>query len=317
MNPECIGLLGQLSADEPVSGEVLAKRLGVTRGGVWKRIEALRAAGVEIRGRAGGGYRLAWPVDLLDAGRIAGALAAEGIATEVHPVLESTNTTLAIAADVHRRLVTAEYQSAGRGRRGRSWLSPPAAGIYLSFGFRFQSGLPALGPLSLVAGLAVARALEANFGVSPGLKWPNDLVIGGYKLGGLLTEISGAADGPCLAVIGLGLNVRLPPNSIPDQPWTDLYRAVGAVPDRSELAIALTRALDRACRDFQGSGFESFKDAWARLDVLAGNAVEVRHLDGRAEAGIAEGVSDQGALLFNGPAGRLELAAGEVTVRGP
>lgn len=315
MSPESHRLLELLAPGTTLSGQQLAEQLAVSRSAVWKQVRALRRLGLEIHGRAGRGYRLAWPVSLIDEIGLRDALGQHGIRAELYPALDSTNAALSRLPDSHRRAVLAEYQSAGRGRRGRAWLSPPAAGIYLSFGYRFDCGLPRLGPLSLVSGLAAADALEQATGPGVGLKWPNDLMLEGRKLGGLLVEISGAADGPCLAVIGLGVNVRLPQARQPDQPWIDLHGAGLRNPDRTALAIDLVRGLDRACATFGCDGFGHFEADWKRRDILAGRPVRVEQIDGAAAQGIARGVSERGGLLLESNDGLHEFSAGEVSVR--
>lgn len=316
MTPRDLEVLAVLAPGQPVSGQHLAERLGVSRNAVWKHIRALRDAGLPVSGQAGRGYCLNARLEMLDAGRIRRQLAGSGIGVEVTAVTDSTNRALQRRDGRHRRAVLAEFQTAGQGRRGRSWLAPPACGLCLSFGYRFETGLPRLGALSLVAGLAAAEAVEAASGVRPGLKWPNDLVLAGPrpgKLGGLLVEISGAADGPCTAIIGVGINVHLPPELVLDQAWADLSGAGGC--DRNELAVHLIQALDRACDRFQAEGFAPFRDAWAARDVLAGRPVQVEFGTGSMCRGVAAGVSVGGGLWLEGDDGRREISAGEVRIR--
>lgn len=316
MTPRDLEVLAVLAPGDPVSGQYLAERLGVSRNAVWKHIRALRDAGLPVRGRAGVGYCLHARLQMLDAECIRRQVAGSGIGVEVTAVTGSTNRDLQARDSRHRVALLAEYQTAGQGRRGRRWLAPPACGLCLSFGYRFETGLPRLGALSLVAGLAAAEAVEAASGIRPGLKWPNDLVLtepSAGKLGGLLVEISGAADGPCTAIIGVGINVHLPPETVMDQAWADLSGAGGC--DRNALAAHLIRALDRACTRFQAEGFAPFRDAWAARDVLAGRPVQVAFGAGPVCRGVAAGVSAGGGLWLEGDDGRREISAGEVRVR--
>ncbi|MCA1779459.1 MAG: biotin--[acetyl-CoA-carboxylase] ligase [Xanthomonadaceae bacterium] len=359
MSPGAFALLAALASGEPLNGASHAARHGLTRAAVWKQVEALRRAGVVVRSRAGAGYQLDRPIGLLDRDVIereiawsmdragpglkispagmhiqqavaAGSLsdAAARPTVEVHAVTESTNLWLGRHFRP-RHAVLAEFQTGGRGRRGRQWRSPPAAGICLSFGYEFQCGLPRLGPLSLVAGIAVAETV-AGQGIDVGLKWPNDLLVGGRKLGGLLVEIRGPSDGPCQVVIGLGLNVDLadraavaqqpdsPTDSVyrpPDQPWTDLVRAGLDSPDRNRLAGQLIAALDCACREIEALGFEPFAGRWSSFDLLANR--DVHAIDGRGQTvtGRALGVTGQGGLRLSTDQGIVELAAAEVSIR--
>jgi BirA family biotin operon repressor/biotin-[acetyl-CoA-carboxylase] ligase len=321
MNDPALHLLARLADGRWHGGPALSEALGVSRAAVWKQVEVLREAGLEIRSDAGRGYRLDRPIELLSAERIRAALP-DGITVEVLERSGSTNAELGGAAFAHRRAVLAEWQQAGRGRRGRRWIAPPGGGIALSYGFRFEVGLPRLGPLSLVAGLACASALQRIGAADPGLKWPNDLVVDGAKLGGLLVELQGSVDGPCNVVIGVGINAWLPDalRSAIDQPTTDLAE-LGADPrQRNPVAAALIEALDRACARFQRDGFAPFAEAWAERDVLFGRAVDVHDADGSIRQGIADGVSERGGLWLRtddprrGEA-REELVAGEVSLR--
>jgi BirA family biotin operon repressor/biotin-[acetyl-CoA-carboxylase] ligase len=315
----------QRLGDGPVSGDALAREAGLTRAAVWKRIEALRAAGVGIEARAGRGYALAAPLDLLDPGAIQAALPAglrPGIAAlEVAWSLDSTSSELlrrgAPASGV--QVLLAERQTGGRGRRGRPWSSPLAANLYLSVSRRFDAGLARLGGLSLVAGIAVSEALH-GLGVSAArLKWPNDVVVaepGGLrKLGGILVEGGGEYAGPAHAVIGIGLNVRMPAAAAAhiDQPWIDL-QALCTPPPRSALAAAVLAQLLPALARFDAEGLAPFLRAYAAHDALAGHPVRI--LAGETEVqGTALGLAGDGALRLRTDRGERSFHAGEVSLR--
>jgi BirA family biotin operon repressor/biotin-[acetyl-CoA-carboxylase] ligase len=316
-------LLARL-AQGPCSGAALAKELGLTRAAVWKRIEALRADGVEIEARTGRGYALAAPVTLLDAGRIAAllppSLRARWPVPEVVWEIDSTNAELIRrGADCPDGLALfAERQRGGRGRRGRHWASPLAANLYLSLHRRFDGGVAALGGLSLVVGIAVAEALRRLGYGAVALKWPNDLLADGRKLGGILIELGGEVGGPIQAVIGLGLNVRMPRAAAQaiDQPWTDLTALrPAAVPDRNALAAALLASLWPALDDFARDGLAPFLPRWAALDAFAGR--EVRLLLGDAvREGVALGIAADGGLrVRHGDGGERVYHSGEVSLR--
>ncbi|MDH5823055.1 bifunctional biotin--[acetyl-CoA-carboxylase] ligase/biotin operon repressor BirA [Luteimonas sp. RD2P54] len=326
MNPER-ALLERLLAGTPVSGDALARASGQTRAAVWKRIEALRMAGVPIEARRGRGYVLAQPLELLDAGLIRTALpaeaAAEVAALEVAWSLDSTSSELLRRATPASgvAVLLAERQSGGRGRRGRGWASPLAANLYLSLSRRFAGGLARLGGLGLVAGVAAAEALQALGAAQVRLKWPNDLVAndagpGLRKLGGLLVEGGGEHAGPARAVVGLGLNLRMPPaaGATIDQPWTDLAAVLGAEPARNQVAARLIAALVPALMQFDREGLAPFLPRFAALDALAGRPVRIAGAGGGHD-GIALGVAADGALRVRGAGGERSFHAGEVSVR--
>lgn len=313
----------------PASGDALAAEAGQTRAAVWKRIEALREAGVAIEAKPGRGYALSQPLDLLDAAAIAAALAAATRSRldslEVAWSIDSTNSELLRRPTPARgaAVLLAERQTGGRGRRGRVWASPLAAHLYLSLARSFGGGLARLGGLSLVAGIAAAEALHALGFAAVRLKWPNDLVAldgdGLRKLGGLLVEGGGEYAGPARAVIGLGLNVRMPAAAAAqiDQPWCDLAALSGArpAPSRDRVAAALLDALLPALDEFDAQGLAPFLDRYAAFDALAGQAVGVLGSDAE-HRGTALGLADDGALrvrLDDGEERRFH--AGEVSVR--
>src|SRR5690606_19224828 len=190
-------------------------------------------------------------------------------------------------------------QSGGRGRRGRAWRMPLGGGLALSLLKRFDRGMAALSGLSLMAGIATCEAL-ADAGIDAvGLKWPNDLIAEEAKLGGILVELGGDALGPCHAVIGIGLNLRLGDDAIAaiDQPCTDLARFAGAVPSRNALAALLLARLVPALERFDREGFAPFAPAFEALDTLRGRDVQViRAGDADGGDGIAQGVDARGAL---------------------
>ena len=314
MSPELNELYRRLADGQRHNGADLAVELGVSRAAIWKRIESLRQIGLSISGTAGSGYCIEFPIELLDPNSIHHHLADSDIEIEVVGAVDSTNARLASSHSVHARALVAEAQKSGRGRRGRGWLSPPG-GIYLSLGWRFESGLAGLSPLSLVVGLAAAGAIRTTCQVDVGVKWPNDLVIDDAKLGGCLVEISGAAEGPCQAVIGIGINLELPGSTPVDQPWTSLARHAGRVP-RNRLIATILAALENDLPQLDRKGFESFRPAWQRVDSLAGRRIRVIKADGDDFSGTAEGIDEQGRLLVKHQGRVQALGSGEVSIRG-
>jgi BirA family biotin operon repressor/biotin-[acetyl-CoA-carboxylase] ligase len=327
MSIEPAALLCALRADRAVSGSALAASLGVTRAAVWKQIRGLRALGAPVEAVAGQGYKLAWPFEKIDADAIRAQLGRaefdpplrrrlRNIA--VHWRVDSTNTELlrsAAAGAPDLSVCLAEMQSAGRGRRGRSWISPLGTNVYFSLLKRFQGDMGALSGLSLAAGVALAQALEDCGAAGIGLKWPNDAVVDGRKLAGILVEAGGEFLGPCFAVIGIGINLRLPRDADTGQPATDLARICGdAMPPRNRVIACVAARLVDALDRFAIDGFAAFAKAFAARDALAGRRVRVQAAQGVRD-GIAEGVDARGALRVRHGTALAVYDSAEVTVR--
>jgi len=306
------------------SGEGLAEALGVSRTAVWKRLRWLRESlGLELHAVRGRGYRLASPVEFLDEQRIRKGLGRAATrrldALHVHLSLDSTNSA-ALAhlpdAPARARVWFAEHQTGGRGRRGRRWVSLFGGSLTLSLAWRFDRALSELAGLSLVAGIVVAETLERH-GVDPvTLKWPNDVLLGGRKLCGILVEASGESSGPAAAVIGIGLNMRLPPAAGQgiDQPWADLASLDDRMPSRNQLASALVSGLIEACGAFSEQPLSAFLERWQRYDALQGRPVSLHRAD-QVTSGTYRGVGANGAVLLETRHGVEEHLAGEVSLR--
>lgn len=238
--------------------------------------------------------------------------------------LESTNRYL-LAAGVppsgRMRVAVAEYQHAGRGRRGRSWNMPRGTGIALSVAWQFSAAPSSLTALSLATGSAVRRAIHEVTGIAIGLKWPNDLIVDGGKLGGILLELEPLAGGGCHVVAGIGINVNVPAAvlaSLSDMPQgaCDLSRVLGgATVDRSRLAAALIRQLLELFGDYASTGFAPYRGEWLTAHVLDGCEVELRTPAG-IEHGRVSGIGDDGALLVADAAGGIRrVVSADVTIR--
>jgi BirA family biotin operon repressor/biotin-[acetyl-CoA-carboxylase] ligase len=318
-------LLGLLADGERHSGEELAAALAVSRAAVWKHLRSLPEWGVDCTAERGRGYRLAQPLDLLSAEAIRREmpqLAAGRLRNlDVHEALASTSDALLAVGDLPAGrfdACLAEFQTAGRGRRGRRWLAPFGSGLCLSVNWTFRDAPAALGALSLAAGIAVLRAL-ASIGVTgAGLKWPNDVVHEGRKLGGILIDLRGEAAGPAYVVVGIGLNTRLSVQAFATlraegSEAVDLA-TLGAVPGRSRVAALLIGELALALEEFDARGFAAFADEWCGADALAGRPVRV--LQGReSQEGVACGVDPDGALVLETGGARRRILSGEVSVR--
>ena len=302
------------------SGETLAKSLGVTRAAVWKKVHALEKLGLSVFRVPGKGYRLADPLQLLHSGSIA-----EGLSPAVRDTLkgitvldsvDSTNSWVA-ARDQDPEVCFAEFQSAGRGRRGRAWISPFAANLYLSLSWRFEEWPPGFTALGMVTAIAAVRALDSLGIPDVRIKWPNDLVAAGRKLGGVLIDIQGEPPRATRAVIGLGINVRMPNAAAQDidQPWMDLATLTdGNPPERNRLAVAVVESLVQAMREFADLGFAAFSADWQALDLVAGRTVAL-HSHEQTVTGVAAGVDEQGALLLKTPQGLKRFVSGDISLR--
>ena len=309
-----------------LSGEALAADLAVTRAAVWKAVEQLRELGVALDAQTSKGYRLAPGVSALSAERIESLLStdvrARLEALLVEWTLESTNTRLLEALPPtagSAAVVLAEHQTGGRGRRGRSWVAPPGGAICLSLGWQYADMPADLSALSLVVGLCTVDALSAVGVPGVALKWPNDLVTSGGKLGGILIEMRAESGGPVHVVAGIGINVALDENARAAVKATgntadDIRARCAAVPDRNTVAAALLSRLIPALEDFPRHGLTPHLASWHGCDALREHEVRVENA-GEITRGVARGIDAHGALLVETPTGVRRFISGEVTVR--
>ena len=320
----CDQLLTLLSDGRFHSGQQLAQALGVSRSAVWKQIQRLECdLELTVSAVRGRGYRLAAPLELLDLKRIRDQLSESAVESlDVIHVMASTPSTNSCASldlprDVGRaRVWLAEHQTEGRGRRGRSWVSTFGENLYISIAWRFDLPMTELAGLSLVAGVVVAEVLAQMGLEGHRLKWPNDVLVDGRKLAGILVEASGEADGPSTAVLGVGVNFRMPEiqGARIDQPWIDLKQASSVSMSRNRMAGILVDRLIRACRQFSMHRLAPFLDRWALFDGLLGECVKIVH-GSQSIAGVYRGIAPSGALVLEDETGRREYHAGEVSLR--
>jgi BirA family biotin operon repressor/biotin-[acetyl-CoA-carboxylase] ligase len=310
------------------SGSALARTLGVSRSAIWKQIHRLAEFGLDVETVRGRGYRLVRPIELLDHQRIMGRLDAETNAAcealEVTSVAGSTSAMLIEqpAPPLGRwRAALAEYQTGGRGRRGRRWVSPFGSGLCLSVSYCFAAAPRDLQALSLAAGIGAMRTLTGIGAGGLTLKWPNDIVLAGRKLGGILADVDGDSHGPLRAVIGAGINLWAPDSLIGavqadgGLPPAGLEEAMaGGRMERNVLAAGLIASLYRALRDFGRLGFGPLVDEWRRQDFLYGRFVTVRS-GGEEMSGIACGIAPDGALLLDRPGGIAAVVNGDISLR--
>ncbi len=303
------------------SGSQLGEVLGVSRAAVWKRAQRLNDFGLALESVKGKGYRLAQPIELLDVEYIQDYLSKTVTPVDLHYSLitDSTNADALAASNQAGRpaVFMAECQLAGRGRRGRQWQSPFAANHYLSVRYPIQGGFGALGGLSLAVGVAVADALTSiQPGVPVGLKWPNDLLVHGAKLGGVLIELAGEMDGRVDVVVGVGLNGRMTAAQAEqiDQRWTDLASVMDQLPTRTQVAAEVLSRLLIMLEEFSTQGFAPLVSRYERYDQVAGKTVKVQSAE-QVLTGVAAGVSADGALRLETAEGLKELYGGEVSLR--
>ncbi|GAB2930890.1 bifunctional biotin--[acetyl-CoA-carboxylase] ligase/biotin operon repressor BirA [Rheinheimera gaetbuli] len=313
-------LLSALSCGNFKSGQVLAEMLGVSRTAVANHIKQLQQLGLDIYKVKGRGYCLADQLHLLDAVRISQLRKISCPDILVQHITDSTNSQM--IQKVQDGLVTqpgytivAEAQTAGRGRRGRSWYSPFAASLYFSMYWRLEQGIQAAMGLSLVAGIAIVRLLKHHYQVDAKVKWPNDVYVDDKKLCGILVELAGQAHACCDVIIGIGMNIRLPQqalNSI-DQQYSDLAGIAGEVIDRNQLVSSLQHHLIALLTEFTQHGFAGFAEEFDRYNQYRNKAIK---LIGKEEIkGICIGVDKQGALLVKTAAGVQAYFGGELSLR--
>ena len=316
-------ILDRLADGRFHSGTELAESAAISRSAVCKQLQNLDKLDLGYSAISGKGYKLNQPLQLLDENTIRQALNENTRALlqrlEIHPCLASTNTYLQHAGSAHATACFAEYQTAGRGRRGRQWVSPFGRNIYLSLRYHYQSGPAVIAGLSLAVGVAVIRALNSLNISDAGLKWPNDIYWQHKKLGGILIEVGGEAEGPCHAVVGLGLNGFLPQHlsQTIDQPCTDLYSIVGdkAFTLRNRLAAALLNQLTPVLHDFDATALSSFIEEWRQYDCLYGKTVTL-YQGKQQHQGILDGIDEHGQLLLCTAYGnRQTFASGEISFR--
>jgi BirA family biotin operon repressor/biotin-[acetyl-CoA-carboxylase] ligase len=304
------------------SGRELGEALQISRTAVWKQIKLLEAMGLEVFSIRGRGYRIPGGVDLIELDRLKGLLGATSpILLDEVDLRLSTGSTNELALEglrrgVHRALYVAEQQTAGRGRRGRQWVSPLASGLYFSLAWRFRCGVTALEGLSLVVGLALKRVLDRAGYHDVGVKWPNDLLVGRKKLAGVLIEVTGDTAVESQLVIGIGLNtgLREVETDAIDQQWSDLNQQ-GLAMNRTELLAALLIELIAVLQVFERDGFKAFRDEWLAADIYRNQPVRVQTGAEAYITGIAAGVSETGALLLQTEQELRTLHGGEVSLR--
>ncbi|QXI38957.1 bifunctional biotin--[acetyl-CoA-carboxylase] ligase/biotin operon repressor BirA [Pseudomonas xantholysinigenes] len=300
------------------SGEALGAALGVSRSAVWKQLQHLESElNLTIHKVRGRGYQLAAPLNLLEAQAIAGFSEGEPWPAFIHDSIDSTNAEglrLAAQGQAAPFLVLAERQSAGRGRRGREWVSPFAENLYYSLVLRIDGGMRQLEGLSLVVGLAVMRTLK-TFGLKDvGLKWPNDVLASGRKITGILLELVGDPADVCHVVLGIGINVNMQGAEQIDQPWTSMRGETGQLVDRNRLVAELSQHLQHELARHRRYGFAAFQEEWEQAHLWQGRKVSLVAGTTRID-GVARGVDGQGGLRLEIDGVEKSFSGGELSLR--
>ncbi|EJD6049409.1 bifunctional biotin--[acetyl-CoA-carboxylase] ligase/biotin operon repressor BirA [Providencia rettgeri] len=301
------------------SGEQLGEQLGMTRSAINKHIKTLRSWGLNIETIAGKGYKLPYQINLLSEEAIKKQI--DDVNIIVEPVIDSTNQYMLerIAELKSGDTCLAEYQSAGRGRRGRQWISPFGCNLYLSMYWRLEQGPAAAVGLSLVVGIVIAEVLNRISQEKVKVKWPNDLYMNDKKLAGILVELTGKTGDAAHIIIGVGINIGMNNNNIESsksitQEWSSLRDEVENI-ERNELSANIIKSLRESLVIFEHEGLKPFLDRWFKLDNFLNRHVKLL-IGNDVISGIERGVNDQGALLLQKDNGEIiPYIGGEISLR--
>ena len=308
-------LVSLLADGEFHSGEQLGEKLGMSRAAINKHIQTLRDWGIDVFTVPGKGYSLPGPIQLLNEAYIHSHI--KNGSVTVLPVIDSTNQYLLdrLSELDSGDACIAEYQQAGRGRRGRKWFSPFGANLYLSMYWRLEQGPAAAIGLSLVIGIVMAEVLHELGADQVRVKWPNDLYLSDRKLAGILVELTGKTGDAAQIVIGAGINLamRQVESDIVNQGWINLQEA-GIKVDRNELAVRVIEKLRASLREFEQEGLTPFLARWEKLDNFIHRQVKL--IIGEREIyGISRGIDNQGALLLEQNGVIKPWVGGEISLR--
>jgi BirA family biotin operon repressor/biotin-[acetyl-CoA-carboxylase] ligase len=316
-------ILSALRSAPWVSGAELSQRLGVTRAAIWARIEELRSLGYGIEASPHNGYRLLGCPDRLHADDLIARIRTPWVVGRDIRVFQETGSTSDILEKLAREgireglVIFAEAQTRGRGRLGRPWVSPPGRGLWFSVLLRPPPPPQAATRLTIAAATAIARAFRREIPLRPEIKWPNDLMIHGRKVAGVLTELSGELDSVRHVILGIGINANLDGGDLPPElhnSATSLKMELGRPVDRAALAAAILQELDAAYACVGDDRFTALADEWSQHCTTLGRHVSVL-VGSRRIAGRAECVDGEGALLVRTEHGRLErIVGGDVTL---
>lgn len=317
-----LALLSLLQDGRFHSGEELGAALGVSRSAVWKQLQVLQAElSLPLHKVRGRGYRLAAPLQLLDADWLSAQAESRQWQACVMPSVDSTNAEAlrilaAAPAPTLPFYVLAERQTSGRGRRGRNWVSPFGENLYYSLVVRVEGGMRQLEGMSLAVGLALLQVIRGVGVLEAGLKWPNDVLVGERKLAGILLELSGDPADVCHVVIGIGLNVNMLSTGLTsiDQPWTSMCAELGHPLNRNELVSDLSKQLSRYLEIQLRAGFSALRDEWQASHLWQGRAVSIT-AGGELVEGKVLGVDHSGAIRLRVDGIERSFSGGEISLR--
>ena len=304
------------------SGEHLASALGITRAAIWKNIKVLQSKyELDIYAVSGKGYQLSQSIELLDSDVIISKLSLPNTVSEIETffTIDSTNRYLmkkVLSSEFHCHAVFAEQQTSGRGRHGRNWISPFGGNLYFSVLYSFQRTPRDVTGLSLAVGVAIVEQLERQGIESAKLKWPNDILVDGRKLCGILLEMHGESHGPLAIVVGVGINISMSENAAKeiDQPWVSYQSLTQAPVARNQLAADFLSSVLLALHEFEQNGLEPFRERWLQRDYYMDSNVKLQ-LGDREITGIARGIDQQGALLLESQGQLQRYYSGEIRLR--
>ncbi|WP_394132552.1 bifunctional biotin--[acetyl-CoA-carboxylase] ligase/biotin operon repressor BirA [Shewanella maritima] len=306
-------ILAQLSHDKFVSGEAIAQQLQLSRMAVNQHIDAMGEYGIDIFSVKGKGYQLAAPISLIEESLLLKAIDKRCF---YFNEIDSTNEfMLNHASELSAGdICISEYQSKGRGRRGRTWQSPYGHHLYASMFWRTHLQPQALMGLSLVVGCSLVSALQGLKVEGLGLKWPNDVYLDGRKLAGILIELGQPSDSQTQIVVGFGINMNMPleQGNLIDQPWSDLSGRSGI--DKTDLMANIHQQLQDDFATFEAKGLTPFIERWNNADLFIGKPVTLSMAPNEV-SGICQGIDEQGGIVISTEAGNKAYIGGEISLR--
>jgi BirA family biotin operon repressor/biotin-[acetyl-CoA-carboxylase] ligase len=315
-------ILQRLADGQFHSGEALAQHFKVSRATIFNALAHAQSLGITLFSVRGRGYKLPHPVVLLDHAQVLQAIGEqrEWFHVVILDEVASTNTYLmqqAAKGAAHVTCVAAHMQTQGKGRRGRTWVSQLGASLTFSLLWRFQCGASALSGLSLAVGVALIRTLHQLGLTEVQLKWPNDVLVNGKKLAGILIELQGDMEGPSAAVIGVGINLNLPKHVLSsiDQPATDVASLRDTPISPSEMLGLALKHISDCLQQFEQQGFLGLRDEWLRHHAYQHQAVRMLMPNGVETQGTVKGVAEDGILLVETAFGLQRFSAGEISLR--
>jgi BirA family biotin operon repressor/biotin-[acetyl-CoA-carboxylase] ligase len=308
--------------DQFVSGEQLSQSLNCSRTAVWKHIQELKQSGYKFESIPRKGYKMIMKPSLYRASELITACSSGGLGTHIHlfDEVESTQTEahrLVSGGSGHGTLVIAERQTSGRGRMGRPWHSPAGIGIYMSLVITPEITLPFSPQITLLTAVALCRTIRKNYQIDIGIKWPNDLLINGRKVSGILVESSGEDERIRYMVIGIGIGCNMAAEDYPEELKgiaTSLCMETGKIIDRTALIASFLQQFEELYHLYMNSGFAPIRTLWESLSVSLHKPIRVL-TGGKWIEGMALGINEMGALIVRQTNGELSYVySGETNI---